>query len=103
MDLEILDMKEAQRLIKQWAREKDSERFNETEHLNLIAKNFWFPEHYRKDFRKSKKNSNPASCIFLSKKFTKYKLHSHPNYVEMEDGTFFRVQELKLTKSLSRN
>ena len=64
--LEILDMKEAQWLIKQWAREKDSECFYEIEHLNLIAKNFWFHEHDRNDLTRSK-NSNPGSCICLWK------------------------------------
>ena len=35
-------MKEAELLIKQRAREKYSELFYEIEHLDLIAKNFWF-------------------------------------------------------------
>ena len=37
-------MKEEELLIKQKAREKDPELFYETEHLDLIAKNFWFHE-----------------------------------------------------------
>ena len=35
-------MKEAQWLIKQWPRVKDSECFYKIEHLNLIAKKFGF-------------------------------------------------------------
>ena len=40
--LQKLDMKEAQWLIKQWPRVKDSECFYKIEHLNLIAKKFGF-------------------------------------------------------------
>ena len=53
-----LEMKEAELLIKQRAREKDPELFYEAEHLDLITKNFWFHEHCRKDFTRPKKSSN---------------------------------------------
>ena len=103
MGLEKLQMKEAELLLKQRAREKEPEVFYEIEHLDLIAKYFWFHEHCRKDFARPKESSNPVSWIFLPKQCTKYRLHSHPNRVEMEGGTFFGLQELKLTKSPSRN
>ena len=61
-----LDMKEAQWLTKQWAREKALELFYKVEHLNLITKTFWFHKHCRKDFTRSEKSSNLVS-IFLPK------------------------------------
>ena len=65
--LEKLEMKEAELLIKQRAREKEPELFYEIEHLDLIAKNFRFHEHCRKDFTRPNKSSNPVSWIFLPK------------------------------------
>ena len=56
-----LEMKEAELLIKRRAREKDPELFYEIEHLDLIANNFWFHEHCRKDFARPKKSSNSGS------------------------------------------
>ena len=56
-----LKMKEAELFIKQRAREKDPELFYEIKHLDLIAKNFWFHEHCRKDFARPKKSSNLVS------------------------------------------
>ena len=53
-----LEMKEAELLIKQRARENDPELFYEIDHLDLIAKNLWFHEHCRKDFIRPKKSSN---------------------------------------------
>ena len=90
-------------MIKQRAREKDPGLFYEIEHFDLIAKNVWFSEHCRKDFTRPKKSSNPVNCVFLQKHCTKYKLHLHSSRVESEGGTFLRLQELKLTKSPSRN
>ena len=55
------EMKEAELLIKQRAQEKDPELFYEIKHLDLIAKNFWFHEHCRKDFARPKKSSNSVS------------------------------------------
>ena len=56
-----LEMKEAELFIKQRPREKDPELFYEIKHLDLIAKNFWFHEHCRKDFTRPKKSSNSVS------------------------------------------
>ena len=56
-----LEMKEAELLIKQKAREKDPELFYEIEHLDVIAKNVWFHEHCRKDFIRRKKSNNSVS------------------------------------------
>ena len=61
VDLAKLEKKEAELLIKRRAREKDPELFYEIEHLDLIAKNFWFHEHCRKDFTRPKKSSNSVS------------------------------------------
>ena len=35
--------------------------------FKLNCKKIWFHEHCRKDFTRSKKSSNPVSCIFLPK------------------------------------
>ena len=48
-----------------------------------------------------KEKQLPSKSYISTKTIKKNKLHSHANYVEIEDGTFFRVQELKLIKSPS--
>ena len=65
--LEKLEGKEAELLIKERARGKDSERFYKIEHLDLIARNYWFHYPCRKNFTRSKTSSNPVSCMFFPK------------------------------------
>ena len=104
MGLEKPEMKEAELLIKQRDREKDSELFYEIEHLDLLQKTFGFiHKNFRKDFTRSKKSSNSVSCIFLPKNSQNISCIHIRIMWRWRMALFFRVQKLKLPMSSSHN